>query len=470
MADLFGSVRERVIFSLFCAVAVPIYLGMVLVFYLRRNRQPIKARSPLLLICSALAGFLLLVYMALRTVISDLIPCPTTYYVAIFFFILYFIPWLMRCYRLYRVFDFNVAKSNMFSMPLLSTTVSSYSSSSSSSTAPMTLKGRNEDEEHSPSKDEFQRIIDKRATLTEMYMLRLLFIIMIAVAVILGALHAGLSTTHLATGTAGCNITERWTVLAVSALVVLMVIVFIFLVFKMKYVSDAFSINNELKLVCLIATLFVTVNLVLMSLDDYAWPKTPYIGYITGSLVICGLLISVGWPLWRSFFPKKGGDDMQLKQLGDDTFTLPPRNPDFFVFVEFLKDPEARRSFQEFLVNEFSVENILFWQDVQTFRLSGDNPADLQRISDELVSKYVNNGSPMQINVSSTTNTAIKRVVSGDTPVSVTMFDNAENEIIHLMKNDSYPRFLDSSQAQRLLREKQKRARTLKAASAANLV
>lgn len=113
-----------------------------------------------------------------------------------------------------------------------------------------------------------------------------------------------------------------------------------------------------------------------------------------------------------------------------------------------LRHQESIDAFLKFLVRDYSVENLLFWMDVQQYqRLSSDH--DLKIYSSSIGNKYIFPESELEVNIDSSTKSSILDNLSVP---SLTLFDGACEQIVSLMRNNSFPRFLSSVECKDLLR------------------
>jgi hypothetical protein len=129
-------------------------------------------------------------------------------------------------------------------------------------------------------------------------------------------------------------------------------------------------------------------------------------------------------------------------------------------------------SFRKFLSAEFSVENLLFWKDIDTFRRKiRDNQAGefITSENSRLFAKYIVEDSPFQVNLPEKIVADVKAVIDGKAqPPSIspsdvrleeksnetakaaphppTIFDEAQKSIFKLMESDSFPRYKSSDQ------------------------
>ncbi|XP_022243616.1 regulator of G-protein signaling 7-like isoform X1 [Limulus polyphemus] len=134
-------------------------------------------------------------------------------------------------------------------------------------------------------------------------------------------------------------------------------------------------------------------------------------------------------------------DSQELWELEKQTKEVPPRRVRRWAFSlqELLKDPAGREQFIRFLEKEFSAENLKFWDAVQELKQvhSKDVPLKVQQIWNEFLAPDAN----FPINIDSKSYELTKKNI--ETPDRWT-FDEAAAHLYHLMKNDSYQRYLRS--------------------------
>uniref|UniRef100_A0A1B6MK51 RGS domain-containing protein n=1 Tax=Graphocephala atropunctata TaxID=36148 RepID=A0A1B6MK51_9HEMI len=110
-----------------------------------------------------------------------------------------------------------------------------------------------------------------------------------------------------------------------------------------------------------------------------------------------------------------------------------------FSLQELLADPVGREHFIKFLDKEFSGENLKFWESVQELKALPQKDV-LQRVS-EIWAEYLAPDASCPINVDSHSHEITKRNMAQ--PDRWT-FDTAAAHVYHLMKSDSYSRYLRS--------------------------
>jgi hypothetical protein len=110
-----------------------------------------------------------------------------------------------------------------------------------------------------------------------------------------------------------------------------------------------------------------------------------------------------------------------------------------------LASPIFRERFADFLSYQLSLENLLFWEEVQKFKTLHDQ-VELEHAGKAIVEKYIRVGGIRQLNVSSSSQKAIMFATASNN-FTPTCFDEAQNEILSLMKFNSYPQFILQQQA-----------------------
>jgi len=106
---------------------------------------------------------------------------------------------------------------------------------------------------------------------------------------------------------------------------------------------------------------------------------------------------------------------------------------------------------KQYLTQEFSEENLLFWTDVENYK----RLPSYERFSraKEIFSTYIVDDSPLQVNIDSDCNDAIKNRLSksSDSNTPLDLFDEAQSWVCRLMESHSFPRFIKSNKYKSLL-------------------
>ncbi|XP_039762706.1 regulator of G-protein signaling 7 [Pararge aegeria] len=112
-----------------------------------------------------------------------------------------------------------------------------------------------------------------------------------------------------------------------------------------------------------------------------------------------------------------------------------------FGLRELLRDPPGREHFAKFLSKEFSGENLKFWLAVQELK-----SLPIRRVatrSKEIWKEFLAADAPSPINIDAASRELTRVKVESGTPDRY-CFDQAQAHVYHLMKSDSYSRYLRS--------------------------
>ena len=115
-------------------------------------------------------------------------------------------------------------------------------------------------------------------------------------------------------------------------------------------------------------------------------------------------------------------------------------------FDNLLSDPAGLQTFTEFLKKEFSHENIYFWCACEKYRHTHDT-VERCNIAKEIVERHLDTGAWEPVNVDSMARSCAQESLNMDGEeqvLDINMFVAPQKQIYHLMKFDSYGRFLKS--------------------------
>jgi len=242
--------------------------------------------------------------------------------------------------------------------------------------------------------------------------------------------------------------------------------------FQMRTVVENFRIKEELKWTGLLAIAAVIPWLAFNSAGKTVNATVfPFSTLFVVIAVSIAFLLSTWWPLYRSIFSTQ----MVILDMG----TIPD-NMDTLSGI--LSTPSGVDSFKKFLTKEFSVENILFYLEVEEFRKatkdaidSGrkdnqDSLTNLMGLAQRVHAKYIMTDSPFQINLPDNVVDQLKSDLRSEFKPGVerkplmerasfneedqadsyglrippTLFDAAQKNIFQLMSTDSLPRYFRS--------------------------
>ncbi|XP_043277118.1 regulator of G-protein signaling 17 isoform X4 [Venturia canescens] len=109
-------------------------------------------------------------------------------------------------------------------------------------------------------------------------------------------------------------------------------------------------------------------------------------------------------------------------------------------FDQLMRSPAGRKLFREFLVREWSAENIAFWLACEQLKHESD-PEKIEENARFIYENYISILSPKEVSLDSRVREIVNRNMVEPTPHT---FDEAQLQIYTLMHRDSYPRFVNS--------------------------
>ncbi|XP_003427496.2 regulator of G-protein signaling 17 isoform X4 [Nasonia vitripennis] len=117
-------------------------------------------------------------------------------------------------------------------------------------------------------------------------------------------------------------------------------------------------------------------------------------------------------------------------------------------FERLMHNPVGRKLFREFLVSEYSDENIAFWLACEQLK-DESNPEKIEEKARFIYEDYISIISPKEVSLDSRVREIVNRNMTRPTPHT---FDEAQLQIYTLMHRDSYPRFVNSELYHRVSR------------------
>ncbi|KAJ5072028.1 regulator of g protein signaling [Anaeramoeba ignava] len=341
----FNGVLLLVVWCIF----TPYFIFTFILFIRRWDKQPIKARSPLLLSISSVAGYIMITHYCWMTWYSEENwPCIVSHWLIWAVMSWYYVPYILRCLRLFFIFKINFEKTEMH-------------------------KGKDGEKK----KQGF--FVRKRHWFTDRRLL--IWLIIFNTLVFLFGLFRQFYYSDNYPGRYGCTVTTLY--------LTGMTVIF----YGMSSTS-----NNELKAVSLTWTLLIIPYIIIQ-----------WVGY--NEDIFTTTYFQVLWPLVSyiisDVYP------LHLSYISSQIITFSTSNV-LSSLKTIIGNERACKHFEEFLVGEFSVENLLFYQDVARFKLLTDSD-EINSQGKVIFDKYID-------------------------PSSV-----LEESIFMLMERDSYPRFLKSA-------------------------
>ncbi|XP_055612407.1 regulator of G-protein signaling 7-like [Uranotaenia lowii] len=130
-----------------------------------------------------------------------------------------------------------------------------------------------------------------------------------------------------------------------------------------------------------------------------------------------------------------------------------------FSLRELLNDPVGREQFSRFLDKEFSGENLKFWETVQSMKAQPQSK--VKEAAHAIYLEFLAPDAPCPVNVDSKSMELAREAVSEAAPPNRWCFDVAAAHVYHLMKSDSYSRYLRSDMYKEYLNGSKKKIKSI---------
>jgi len=210
----------------------------------------------------------------------------------------------------------------------------------------------------------------------------------------------------------------------VDGLYVIYIIVLVYFVFRIRKIQDYYRIAFEIKCVLLNYAIFIILGIIA---GQFSSRLGGLIGFISPSF---------NFSMYFFYTVYKAKQDKELDQKAGFSESLPP-------LQNVLEDDEIQRLFEEFLVSESSIENLLFIKQVKGYK---ENTI----ASKQIFELFIKDGAALQVNLSYNVRSKIISNISNPDDAKE-LFKDAEKEIKALLSYDSLKRFLNSRQYSILL-------------------
>jgi uncharacterized membrane protein len=215
-----------------------------------------------------------------------------------------------------------------------------------------------------------------------------------------------------------------------------------------RRINESLGIRQEIA-VCLLAMIFSFSLIVINANSEDTAPNTFHALFGFRGYQLFELMLPVLVIVWQSFIlPVKksyefnahsGKTRTHSRSTGSSTEVLKES------FLHLLQSESGFSIFQEFLKSELSVENILFWRDVQKFKEMTIEP-------EAIYETYIPYKAPLCINISASVRKDLElcfegspehqSLLAGVSHADLDVFDEAHEEIFNLMLKDSFMRFM----------------------------
>ncbi|KAG4080174.1 hypothetical protein HA402_008245 [Bradysia odoriphaga] len=130
-----------------------------------------------------------------------------------------------------------------------------------------------------------------------------------------------------------------------------------------------------------------------------------------------------------------------------------------FDLRELLNDPVGREQFTRFLEKEYSGENLKFWESVQQMKALPQS--EVKEAVNNIWKEYLGPDAPCPVNVDSKSVELAREAVHTTGAPNRWCFDVAASHVYHLMKSDSYSRYLRSDMYKEYLNGSKKKVKSI---------
>jgi hypothetical protein len=223
-----------------------------------------------------------------------------------------------------------------------------------------------------------------------------------------------------------------------------------YVIYRLKKCRENFFIKSEM---AWIALTFVYVFIIVIivwthhEILDFGFSRAEFYGLLIFLFVIpnlCTLGASYYRTLWLCRV--REGENRVKKMARSSQRDSRSTGTGLDDFRNMIRDAEGFNLFRQFLIKELSVENLLFWREVeayQQFEESGLPAEKLLEKGKDIYNRYVDlNAASMSINISWMARKDITAAFGDSCGTYVSgVFQKAQDEVVMLLFNDSYRRF-----------------------------
>lgn len=149
------------------------------------------------------------------------------------------------------------------------------------------------------------------------------------------------------------------------------------------------------------------------------------------------------------------GDSIQGKEIEEfkKSDMLPVFINRFTTLQHVVDDNHSMLSFEQFLADEYTSENLDFWDSVNKFQKKFDpnNSRNNKMLARGILNMFILEDSPLQINIASKQREKVEKTVYSPEKVPIDVFNGAQKEVYLLMGRDAWTRFKSSEYWTKLL-------------------
>jgi regulator of G-protein signaling len=218
---------------------------------------------------------------------------------------------------------------------------------------------------------------------------------------------------------------------------------------RLRQVDDFFMISAEFRL-CVIQV-FPGLFGAIWGLANLSSSKDVFISdWIISASLFSFFLISTCYVLVLSYQPRFQlealKEQINSRQNSDAPGNKTKATSNIAEFRALLENLAGMEIFQKHMLQELAVENIMFWNAVDQFKMFALECSEIEFIkksAQTMHDTYISENAPFQVNISSEQNSYIQEQLKsspGDISELREVFDEAQKEIFFLMARDSFQR------------------------------
>jgi len=231
-------------------------------------------------------------------------------------------------------------------------------------------------------------------------------------------------------------------------------------------VKDPFHVGTELMMMSTYFAPFLIISVtypygpqIYPDGFDYRW--VPMVSIVGGFLISVVPVAILSFPSAEDWLDRKINSFKtwrQLKDQDDETESNANNailmNQKVDIFQAVLENPHLLEAFTQYTVKDWSVENVLFYKEVEVFENSFAQSTDAQRneLANRIVSEFVIMGAPLEINIEYNMRMNLVKEVK-DGKIREDIFKHAKKHIFELMKKDSFEKWQRSPEYKKAVKD-----------------
>lgn len=235
---------------------------------------------------------------------------------------------------------------------------------------------------------------------------------------------------------------------------------------KLWRVQDAFAFKWELLATVLLSFPLLIVWLIArfaINFDNAVpheiWPLVIYLVCLVVGIASPSILV------WKARqYRLKHGDSASFVSL--EASPSVSSNADFFLLV--LETPILVESLKRFMVTNWSVENLLFLQEIKEFQGFRGGPEERKESAKRIYEIFLEPGCMFEVNLDSQDREGIMEAIA-EGRISPDLFEAAWVKVFNIVKHDSIPKWRQSPEFQEAWNDRRKSSSQITTSASANM-